>query len=69
MFLHMVRVLLDALIVFRCMEEDEEGKTFLRQLLGILEGDLTDQRGALVGRPNANLVIAEGERERMIKKE
>ena len=57
----MICEFLNALIVFRRVEEDEERKTFFRQLLGILERDLTDQRRALVRGPNTNLVVAETE--------
>lgn len=56
MLLNVISEFLDALIVLRSVEEDEERKTLLRKLLGILEGDLANQRSTFVSRPNANLV-------------
>ena len=52
-----IRVLLDGLVVVGIVEEDEEGQALLRQLLGVLEGDLANQRSAFVGSPNVQLVV------------
>ena len=52
-----VVVLLDVLVVPGLVEEDEEGQTLLRELLGVLEGDLPDERRALVGGEDGELVV------------
>lgn len=56
--LYDVREPLDALVVVRGVEQDQEGETLLGQLLGVLEGDLADERGALVRSPDVELVVA-----------
>ena len=54
-----IRVLLDGLVVVGIVEEDKEGQALFSQLLGILEGDLANQRSTFVGSPNVQLVITE----------
>ena len=61
MLLNVIGEFFDALIVFRRMEENEERKTLLRQLLRILESDFSDQGSTFVGGPDTDLIVAERE--------
>ncbi len=65
LLLHDIGEPLDALVVLWVVEKDEEGEPLLGQLLRVFERDLTHQRGALVRRPNTDLVeTKETERKR-----
>ena len=46
---------LDAVGIVGMVEEDEEGQTLLRQLLRVLERDLTHQRVALLRYPRLDI--------------
>ena len=49
---------LDALIILRSMEKDEERQAFFSELFGIFERDFSHQRSTLVSSPDAKFVVA-----------
>merc|ERR550519_1043603 len=55
--LHQVVPLLDALSLVRVVEQNDEGKPLLRQLLGVLEGDLLHQWVTHLTGPGPQLLI------------
>ncbi len=59
LWLDNIRELLDGLVVVGIVEEDQERQALLSQLLGVLEGDLANERSTFVGSPNVQLIITE----------
>ena len=55
--LDQLSVFLHTRLVLRLVEENEEGKSLLSQLLGIFKGDFSDQRRAVLLCPSVKLVV------------